>query len=464
LSDLNPELLPNAHGFNESPRLADLLLAWGIGPTYTPDPDRAPGVVSFDNTDARRWITVPEALAFGLGYETFNSGQYQVGEAVAENIWIESISTDEELFDNGHLSLNNFVSYYNFDTNEDPPEFNTGVDIRRGSGIPMAIGVLDQARPINPIYTDDLATVPTFGLININTAPVEVLRLLPGLSPPLDKYYPNMAAVGTESEWWANQNSALELPDLTSPYTFGDPAASTTPDVSATLVAYRDRLHTHPRFASRRVVAADNEEGNPLRYTVTDSQLSTVASNYLPEQTADELGDTEDHRDRSTISGVNGLRPNPGFASMGEVLMATIGPDARGAGIDTFPLDLKDFYNRLDIQQFGYDEKNLDGVSDTDIGLDPQIFAGDTNGATVDDYAERLALANSILNTISVRSDYFAVWFVVHAYEESDVTNLQPEDPLVPSIAKRYVMVVDRTNVRDAGDTPKVVFLKEVPM
>ena len=96
--------------------------------------------------------------------------------------------------------------------------------------------------------------------------------------------------------------------------------------------------------------------------------------------------------------------------------------------------------------------------------MDPQLFGGDTNGETVDDYAERLAMANGILNTISVRSDYFAVWFVVHAYQESDVANLTPQDPLVPSIAKRYVMVVDRTNVVDPGDTPRIVFLREVPM
>ncbi len=463
MSDLNPELLPNAGQFSDAPRLADLLLAWGIGPTYTPDPDRGPDEVSFEADDARRWITIPEALALGLGYETFNAGQYQAGEAVAENIWIDSITTDDELFDNGHLSLDNFVSYYNFGTSEDPPEFDTGVDIRRGSGIPMALGVLDQARPIGPIDPSmDLMANPTFGLVNINTAPVEVLRLLPGLSPPLDKYYPNIPASDTESDWWANQFSTLDLPDLTSPNNLTSPSDipdQTTPDVASTLVAYRDRLQAHPRFASRRT--DDISETNPLRYSTLD--LQSVAQNMLTEIPGDEQMPAAmlDHRDRATIAGVNGLRPSPGFGSMGEVLMATFDSDAMGqAGV--WPL--RNLYTQLDIQQFGYDEKNLDGVSDTEIAMDPQIFFNDTNGATTDDYAERLALANSILNTISVRSDYYAVWFVVHAYEESDVTNLQPEDPLVPSIAKRYVMVVDRTNVKDAGDTPKVVFLKEVPM
>ncbi len=462
-SDLRPELLPNANGFNGSPRLADLLLAWGIGPTYTPDPGRAPGNVSFDNDDARRWITLPEALAIGLGYETIAESEYQATEAIAENIWIESISTDDELFDNGHLSLDNFVAYYNTDTSEDPPEFNTGFDIRRGTGIPLALGVLDQARPIDTIDPAfDLLTNPTFGLININTAPVEVLRLLPGLSPSLTSYYPNVAAVGTEHEWWARQNTALELPDLTSPndrVSPTGPPSNATPDVAALLVAYRDRLQAQPRFASRRTDA--DTESNELKYSPADPQ--SVASNMLTEfPGAEEMPPSMmDHRDRATIAGVNGLRATPGFASMGEVLMATIDDNAFGEdGVWTH----KSNHFQLDIQQYGFDDKNLDGVPDDDIALDPQVFSGNTNGATTDDYAERLALANSILNTITVRSDYFAVWFVVHAYEESDVANLQPEDPLVPSIAKRYVMVVDRTNVKDPGDTPKVVFLKEVPM
>jgi hypothetical protein len=462
-SDLRPELLPSANGFNESPRLADLLLAWGIGPTYTPDPDRVAGDVSYENEDARRWITLPEALAIGLGYETFTEGQYQATEAIAENIWIESISTDDELFDNGHLSLDNFVAYFNTDTSEDPPEFNTGFDIRRGSGIPLALGVLDQARPIDTIDPEfDLLTNPTFGLININTAPVEVLRLLPGLSPSLTSYYPNVAAIATEDEWWARQNTALDLPDLTTPNDRVSPTGvptNVTPDVAALLVAYRDRLHAHPRFASRRTDT--DTEANQLRYSPADPQ--SVAENMLTEfPGAEEMPPAMmDHRDRATIAGINGLRATPGFASMGEILMATIDIDARGEVGDW---SHKSNHFQLDIQQLGYDEKNLDGVSDTEIAMDPQIFSGNTNGSTTDDYAERLALANSILNTISVRSDYFAVWFVVHAYEESDVTNLQPEDPLVPSIAKRYVMVVDRTNVKDPGDTPKVVFLKEVPM
>ena len=65
---------------------------------------------------------------------------------------------------------------------------------------------------------------------------------------------------------------------------------------------------------------------------------------------------------------------------------------------------------------------------------------------------------------MSVRSDFFAVWFIMHVYQPSDVEGLLPEDPLIPSVAKRYLMIIDRTNVTREGDDPEVVLLKEVPM
>jgi len=465
-SDLVPELIPNANGFNGAPRLADLLLAWGISPTHTPNPNRAFGDVSFDDTSTQgqdegmRWITLSEALALGLGYETVDA--YNASESQAESIWYEAMSANGEALDNGHLALNNYVSYYNTDTAELSPDFDTLTDIRRGTGVPMALGVLDQARPLAPKDTSaDPLTTPTYGLININTAPVEVLRLLPGLSPSRTGYYTDNAVPGTTDEWWGNQFPSLDLPNLNRPFELGVPE-NRTPDVASLIVAYRDRLNATPRFASHIPDGAEFlVESNPLRYSSLPGTEDLQSGNMLKEQTADELNQSNDHRDRATIAGVDGLRPTPGFGSLGEVLMATIDPSALGES----NANLQSLYNQIDIQQYGSDTLNLDGgPTFSEVSMDPQLFGGTENGSTSDDYAERLAMANGILNTISVRSDYYAVWFVIHAYQESDVANLLPEDPLVPSIAKRYVMVVDRTNVVDPGDTPKIIFLREVPM
>ncbi|MBO6514455.1 MAG: hypothetical protein JJ974_10865, partial [Phycisphaerales bacterium] len=478
-SDLIPELLPNARGFNGTPRLTDLLLAWGIGPTYTPDPARNFDDVSFDDTTAQgldeglRWMTVAESLAIGLGLETVNV--FNASESAADNIWYEAIGTNGDVLDNGHLAIDRFVAYYNTDTSEVVPEFDTLNDIRRGTGIPMALGVLDQARPLplpttTPPSTDpfELLKTPTFGLININTAPPEVLRLLPGLSPSRTQHYPDNQSTLLEDEWWANNdsNSSLLLPNLSAPSDTSFPPTNPqnrTPDVAATLAAYRDRHIADSRFMSTQTLPIS--AGNPIRYFTRPTDSALVGENFVREQTAIERSLTNDFRDRASIAGVDGLRSTPGFASMGEVLMATIGPDAIGANLNGGSAPLITHQMHLDIQQYGKDTVQLDGGSTyNDVAIDPQLFGGTENGGTADDYAERLAMASGILNTISVRSDYYAVWFVVHAYQESDVTNLQPEDPLVPSLAKRYVMVIDRTNVIDQGDTPRIVFLKEVPM
>lgn len=464
---LIPEILPNANQFNEAPRLADLLLAWGIGPTYTPDIALVANIdsVAFTPDDEKRWITLPEAIAIALGYETITPANYNQNEPDADIVWMDVVTNEESIFDNGHLSIDNYVAYFNTDTTEDPPEFtfdavNGYDDIRRGTGAPMALGVLDQARAIASLDTSaDQLITPTFGQININTAPVEVLRLLPGLSPNLSNYYRDFSLATSEPEWWG-QNESWDLPDLSS--------ARNTPDVAAAIIGYRDRLFVEPRFRSADTAQQDF---NPLNYTSADQDHSLLdntsshAHNLFDEQPPDPADyDDGDHRDRQSISGIDGMRQTPGFGSLGEILAVSFGPDAKGAGTGFSPVDLRVAQPQLSIQQFFHDNLNLDGEADDVVAMDSQLFGGEFNGSTKDDYAERLAMANGILNMISVRSDYYAVWFVVHAYQESDVTNLQPEDPLIPSLAKRYVMVVDRSNVTDPGDTPKVVFLREVPM
>ncbi len=66
-----------------------------------------------------------------------------------------------------------------------------------------------------------------------------------------------------------------------------------------------------------------------------------------------------------------------------------------------------------------------------------------------------------MLSTTDVRSDTFAVWFVVHGYQESDVADLRPDDPLVPSFARRFIMVVDRSIVTERWHRPRILMMLE---
>lgn len=80
-----------------------------------------------------------------------------------------------------------------------------------------------------------------------------------------------------------------------------------------------------------------------------------------------------------------------------------------------------------------------------------------------DDLLEKLAIFNGAANTIDTRSDFFAAWFIVRGYRESDVEGLDAGEPMTPTYQKRFLMVIDRSNVTDAGQRPHILLLREVP-
>ncbi|MCA9304424.1 MAG: hypothetical protein KC996_09905 [Phycisphaerales bacterium] len=431
-------------------RVADLLLTTGIGITYAPDPDR-----NVDQTVVESdWITFPEAMAIALGYEQ----PVAADNTQADSIWWDAVlasgpgGAKEYALQDLHLSIDNYVAY--IDGNSDQRYTPNGNDIRRGTGAPIALGVIDMARPIG--WLDQLGdqgltpeeqnllalTRPTFGTINVNTAPVEVLRLVPGLTPSMESYRDDSMLV---QEWWANRSgfSGANLPDLNT--------VDETPDIAAGLVSYRDRMTANARIESY-------DSATPFGYTPNNVQSALVDRNMI-----DEASGTND---RVTLTGINGLRGSTGFGSLGELLAVTLDPSSTLVGTSA---QLTMGYYGLDgkaLGTAGVDTDN-DGSDDDYASMDLQVFGTKSNpkpGVIDDDYAEQLAVANGVLNTLSVRSDYFAVWFVVQGFRESDVSNLGVNDPLVPSFKKRYLMVVDRTNVVKDGQQPRILLLKEVPL
>ena len=467
-SDLRPEMLTNSEGFIEAPRLADLLLAWGIGPTYTSEQMRNPNDISFDsNEEGRQWVTLPEAIAIGLGFHEVTS--YVASDRDADSVWYKAYdSIENKALDNGHLVLDNFVPYINASTSETPPVFTIGTDILRGNGVPMALGVIDQARAIDPLaqvtdvqnpvgaeLTRQLLGQATFGAININTAPIEVLRLLPGLSPSRASYNYDPITGQTQSEWWADRFPGTNLPRTSIvPTTLS--SLRNAPDVAAAIVAYRNRTYAIPNTAARPEPGSfgiyDDYPLNLSAFTPSD-----VINNMRSENSIVSFPAGNTPLDRATMTGIDGLRQTPGFGSLGELLALRLDPE-----IETLEVGRWDGLRHLMIDQFATDD--LASGVENEVTIMSQLFGGDDAGLTKDDYAERISMANAVLNTISVRSDFFAVWFVVHGYQESDVANLRPEDPLVPSIKKRFLMVVDRTNVVEPGDKPKILLMKEIPL
>jgi len=116
----------------------------------------------------------------------------------------------------------------------------------------------------------------------------------------------------------------------------------------------------------------------------------------------------------------------------------------------------------------------LDPINIEQPGVESILYRDAEEGEIVSDptendelegeFDQKLAIANGLFNTISVRSDVYAVWFIVHGYQRSDVEGLRPEEPMVPSVARRYFMIVDRSNVTKLGDKPKILAFKQLPL
>lgn len=470
-TNIRPQLIFDAGTVANAPRLSDLLLTTAIGPMYAPEASLAGNQASYHREE---WITYTEALAIALGYE-----QPSPSSNTASSIWAETWGTstnpETRVFDDARLALDRFVPFMNAAPAENPIVFNPGVDRIRGSGVPAALGVLDRARVFAPKtqVTDPVATTPqrdlelaltrpVVGTININTAPVEVLRLLPGLTPSRAAYVDTSTGSTTTPEWWGNRLTDTEVANTTILPASSPEQLLDNPDVAAGIVAYRDRIMAAPNTGAHASAGGQNYYYSPMFTSVNDANLDSVADNFITEDPIGNPASTTITFDRRTMTGIEGLRTTPGFGSIGELLAVRLDPDHASSAAHQFAWQN---LRNLTMELYGIDDV-AQGIENSTTAV-PQVFDASGSfevGQTVDDYAEKLALASGVLNMVSVRSDYYAVWFVVQGYRESDVANLRPEDPLIPTLQKRYMMVVDRSNVIEPGDKPKIVLLKEVPL
>lgn len=460
--DPRPEIF--ARKSAETPRIAEALLATGIGPTWAPDLVTNPRPASSAAVFADEWMTLSEAYAVALGYEDIT---YAPTDASPDIVWHDAVrpiisGEPEYVLDDLRLRLDDYVAFLNVNTanetndNERPaftvtnPINPQGSDARRGTGAPLALGVIDQFRAFAPIEMPSNTTNPTeeevwltrpmMGLVNVNTAPIEILRLLPGLTPSIHEYRTLNSATPIP-EWWGAPGGLADGAGVAKldPSVSGD-----TPDVAAGLVAYRDRLPVSPRYRSL--------PGS----TILSYQTALIPPEpFLLNRYVEDISAKTD---RATLSGAEALRGAPGFGSLGELMMLSIENGALA------PAQVDDL-RHLTMTNYALDNANLgvDGTGEHAVSIDPK-FSGGEAGVVVDDYAEQLAMAAGIMNMTSVRSDYFAAWFVIQGFRESDVSGLRPEDALVPSFKKRFLMVIDRSNVVEPGDSPRVVLFKELPL
>lgn len=349
-----------------------------------------------------QFMTLGEALANAMNYSSPVRGT-----SIYADLGTKPANSDEELIyptlDRGHLTIDRFVPFFdgNFDGKYDRTN---NADKLRGLGVPLALTIFDR---VDGLANDQIGwglDRPVYGRVNVNTASRTVLRSVGLLSPT--------PATASGEWWWTGAN----LDQRT--------------DAATTLIAYRDKIIAWPRVSS----------------PTANSKAIDFRDNADVAAKPDEF-DKLNRRD--ALAKVVGIRETPGIASMGEVLLAR-------AMDPTQPADGNPWRNNPNnIDFMGFNDA-IDFKAGVTSGVDP-------NTKMKDAFAERLEVAASATNSLTTRSDTFAVWFVVRGYRESDVKGLNDNDPMVPSVQRRFVMVVDRSNVVKYGQKPRILLLKEVP-
>jgi hypothetical protein len=582
-------------------RLGDMLRPLGIGPLEAPfnfPASGAPTVRVFTpsaqtaaqiQANNARYTTLGEALAAAMGYENrfYNAIPRHAGAHTRDINLLRSpyalpglagestvngpfhlkappgartpgtstaieagdASTDTMLFDRGNLRLDHFVPFVDADTQDTVLDIDTnGTDAERvvGPAVPLAQMVLEQFEtpatdPANPepLTGENVGRFAARqGLINVNTAPVEVLRLLPGVTPRAYSQ-PSTAADPTIDPLGGTERPT-RLP-LTGVGEVGDadwfrqvpgvrPAlpVNQTLDLAAGIAGYRDMVPVVlSRAAYDHVVALRSIGGGPgdvLPDGPAATTFEPVASLFL--SVPDGAGDLDPYVFDDPVSGnvgknarsatrIMGVEGQPGFRTVGELLSvrsrenetplvytsrwpsgnvkpanqprhtpwaaAPYNVDALGFDQTVNPagnrLALNSTFDEIDPQagriDLGLPATPTDQAPKEDDPYDnpyerqPIASRNDPRLATAgiaNEYDEKLILANNFLNTVTNRSDVYAVWFTLAGFQRSDVEGLDPTDPITPSVRRRFVMVVDRSNVTTRGTKPRILMMKEVPM
>lgn len=116
------------------------------------------------------------------------------------------------------------------------------------------------------------------------------------------------------------------------------------------------------------------------------------------------------------------------------------------------------------------------GADISDNAISPgEVWFGGANDPT-DDPEERLALMRAVSNIVSTRSDVYIAWFVLRGYdpgvvESITVTNgeellaMDSEEPgFEPAYESRWLVVLDRSNVKRPTDRPRVILQAQLPI
>jgi hypothetical protein len=491
-------------------RVGDLLLPLAIAPWHEPLVDAANansgvrsdidpngwvgGVLTSVLTPEYQWTSLAEALALATGYYAPAPDAAQPARTLYANFGVLRSTLPQNTtinagvrLDRGHLRLDAFTPYRLLGASPTPTSPREPI----GAGIPFALNVLSVARlsPGVGSTLDAAGTTPTnlpsltapgstfeavSGLVNVNTAPLGVVGAVPLMRPAPDTevMLPGSQGQGIARPWTSVSDTFADIGLLTpTPAIFTTPALnSTTPtaanfandfDVATGLLAYREKTTLLPRpFVP----------GGSTARQVSFDTLPTGSTTAVPAPFPTPV--------RAERAGVSGLREGLGFRSVGEILAVNhfVRPDQYNPlasitrmGWSRNPTSPIAAFDHPLIQASRFYPRDVTGRIDASVRV-PRSSATPAVASDVPGlYGNKIALATAASGSVSVRSDIFVVYLLIHGYTPEDVLvnddpATGPVEPMTPSIAKRYVMVLDRSNVTSPNQEPRVLMLQEVPV
>ncbi len=310
--------------------------------------------------------------------------------------------------------------------------------------VPLAIRAFDAFEVLD--LPGDLAQ----GRMNINTAPVKALRMLPFVSPWFDIEV-GAGAHGTDKLLSATAGGATSL-------------VARNLDRAALIVDYRDAATDFGEFSGAR--ARSDKLFYPGLRTVGEPPVTGSAGpvslgfHYTGELAL--LAEWNDGVLTAPLSGTMRSFSSAGglqYASFAELADASPSVTPSNAGVST--------------------SSNAPGVRSVDSVLD--VRPSGEGGATsrlydpIDDAEERLAIFRAVSNIVSTRSDVYTAWFVVRAYDprrieaievpvsSSNIERAALLNQLEPTHESRWLAVFDRSNVKTPTDRPKVLLFTRLP-
>lgn len=327
----------------------------------------------------------------------------------------------------------------------------------------------------------------TPGLINVNTAPVEVLRALPHMSRLVYNDSTDLDGDGANdlADIDTNNDGLLDAGRVPP-----EPAANPFVRVAEAIDLYRSRTPAAAQNWSPSLVYPSRPlPGN------TGSMPHYFDRGQIP---GDTNGDS--YQDNGFFPG---MRADRGFDSLGETMLLTrntAAPNGGGltnnwawndnqswsirfAGLDPFRTQQAPAANTSNIGG-GYRQLTSNGnfpAPPYSARISTDSFRGErlefeANGSAITerrvpafaplagDAREQDLLLSSLSNILTTRSDVFTVYLRVKSVKPDPITGrYDGMDPQLIVDDSRYVMCIDRSQVERPGDPPRIVYFQKVP-